>query len=224
MEPGKFARRAVCALLALSLHFPALVALGTSGSARQSLESQQMQIHERPLIVTALLFARGNGAADDAFAASMHQQSVRSIRAPIPKVELEAVAADSFEVPEPISDHLELREARRLQGVYVGQIMSRLKRMLEESSAFPLPSSTQCVIHVIQDERGRVLEVQDDECSAEAILREEITRAVRKASPLPTPPQGLAMGSYITLDLAMLQPRDSVGLRLPAEEFEATRR
>lgn len=222
---GECGRRAACALLALSLHFPAIVALGTSGSApRQSLESQQMQIHERPLIVTALLFARGNGAADETFAASMHQQSLQSIHAPIPRVELEAVAADSFELPEPISDNVELQEARRLQGVYVGQIMSRLKRMLEESRAFPLPSSTQCVIHVLQDERGRVLEVQDDECSAQATLREQIARAVRIASPLPTPPQGLAMGSYITLDLAMLQQRDMVGPLLPAEEFEATKR
>ncbi len=127
---------------------------------------------------------------------------------PTPRIELDAVAADSFERSEQISDHHELQEARRLQGVYVGQIMSRLKRMLEESSAYPLPAATRCVIHVIQDELGRVLEVQDDECPAELTLREEITRAVRKASPLPTPPQGLAMGSYITLDLALLERRE----------------
>jgi hypothetical protein len=205
-ETSALVRRAVCALLALALHVPALVALQASSSnLRESIELAHMRSRSRPLIVTAIFFARGNGAADESFAAAIHERSLNSIRVPIPHVQLEAVAADSFDLSEPISDSRELEEARRLQGMYVGQIMSRLKRMLEETQAFPLPSSAQCVIHVIQDERGRVLEVQDDQCSAEASIRAHIASALRKASPLPTPPQGLAMGSYLTLDFIRLQ-------------------
>lgn len=125
-----------------------------------------------------------------------------AIRVPPPELpNVEAVAADSFERSRSVSTVDDLRGAERLQGIYVGQIKARVMRLLEASS-LAFATSAPCVIHIVQNERGEVFDVQTDECAADTEWREGVARAVRAASPLPIPPEGLAMGSYLTLDLS----------------------
>jgi hypothetical protein len=157
----------------------------------------------RPLIVTGFYFENtsrslhgggefiGIGLADP-----------DAIRVPLPELpDLEAVAADSFQRSGEIASVDELRAAERLQGIYVGQIKARVMRLLEATTLANFTTSVPCVIHIAQNERGEVFDVQTDECQAGAEWRDGIARAIREASPLPIPPQGLAMGSYLTLDL-----------------------
>jgi hypothetical protein len=61
-----------------------------------------------------------------------------------------------------------------------------------------------CVVHVVQNENGDVIEVDTQECKRSASARETLANAIRAASPLPPPPQGLAMGSYLTIDATLL--------------------
>jgi TonB C terminal len=87
--------------------------------------------------------------------------------------------------------------------VYLGQIQGRIHRALQtltDSIALPSP----CNAKVIQDERGRVLDVDLAECALSAEQQQLVKTAIRRASPLPRPPHGLAMGSYLTLNLSSI--------------------
>jgi TonB C terminal len=109
--------------------------------------------------------------------------------------------ADSFETSRELTTTDDVVEAQRLQKVYVGQISARLRRVLEELRATPSAPAA-CLVNVVQDERGGVLDVLMDQCEADQTWREMVSRAIRQSSPLPLPPQGLAMGSYLMLDVS----------------------
>jgi hypothetical protein len=116
--------------------------------------------------------------------------------------QLEPIAADSFEVGQE-ADWASADEFARLQGVYLGQVQGRIHRALQTlTSSLEIPSG--CVARVVQDERGRVLDVDLAECALDDEPRVLLRAAIQRASPLPRPPHGLAMGSYLRLDLANL--------------------
>ena len=120
----------------------------------------------------------------------------------LPPPPIEPIAADAFE-PGLAADWANADEFARLQGVYLGQIQGRIHRALQtltDSIAFPSP----CNAKVVQDERGRVLDVDLAECAMSDPQRALVQEAIRRASPLPRPPHGLAMGSYLTLNLSKL--------------------
>ena len=126
---------------------------------------------------------------------------------PLPELpEIHPIAADSFEHAREMADSEDVVKAQRLQGLYVGQIKARLARLLESVGDFePAHVAASCVVYVVQNERGQVLDVMSDECDADPQWRRDLEAAIRRASPLPLPPEGLAMGSYLTLDLSTLQ-------------------
>lgn len=130
---------------------------------------------------------------------------------PIPKAidlprmappDIEPIAADSFKDGREASA-ADAGELARLQGVYLGQIQGRIHRALQtlaDSIALPSP----CNAKVVQDERGRVLDIDLAECALAAEQQQLVQAAIRRASPLPRPPHGLAMGSYLTLNLSSI--------------------
>ncbi|MGH8239231.1 MAG: hypothetical protein ACREXP_19735 [Steroidobacteraceae bacterium] len=197
------------AAITASVHAAVLIAAGlqiipTERPERSIAIADTTTELRHPLIVTGFYFENtqrslnigsnliGFGLADP-----------NAIRVPLPELpNVDAVAADSFERSRNVASVDDLRGAERLQGVYVGQIKARVMRLLEASTFASFATSMPCVIHIVQNERGEVFDVQTDECAADAAWRDGIASAIRQASPLPIPPAGLAMGSYLTLDLS----------------------
>ena len=119
-----------------------------------------------------------------------------------PPAPIEAIASDSFERARPMADDSDAAEVERLQGIYRGQLLARLARLLEMRGAVPHAPSGECVVNVVQNERGDVLDVMTDLCALPQEQQATIARVIRSASPLPLPPTGLATGSYLSLDLS----------------------
>jgi TonB C terminal len=90
--------------------------------------------------------------------------------------------ADSL---EPTSD----RQARaELFGRYLGQVRARIERAWWRPRA-PIGSDLfDCDLLVIQDARGKVLEVTLQRCNGSIPWQMSLVRAVERASPLPAPP------------------------------------
>jgi hypothetical protein len=120
-----------------------------------------------------------------------------------PPPRIEPLASDSFEQVRFISTAIEAAEVERLQNIYRSQLFARLARMLE-SRDLSTDVLRDCSVNVVQDERGRVLDVLTELCALGTAREEIVRQVIRGASPLPLPPAGLAAGSYLTLDLSQL--------------------
>jgi len=123
---------------------------------------------------------------------------------PLPPLETEAIVADAFESARAAASSADAEAVQRLQGVYLGQIRGRLSRVLEMAMAEYPGASGRCEAQIIQNERGEVMEVDLEACAFDARSLHLLAAAIRRASPLPSPPSGLAMGSSLTLDLSRL--------------------
>ena len=99
---------------------------------------------------------------------------------------------------------LDKAEIERLQGIYRGQLLARLARLLETHGGLPRTASGECIVNIVQSERGDVVDVMTDRCQVPQEEQAMLSSAVRSASPLPLPPAGLAAGSYLTLDLSQM--------------------
>lgn len=200
--------RIVCAALVTALHAGAVMQLGSAILAPAQIISEQPMPKHRALLVTTFVSEEQARSAPRfaALTAADILQAPTAIVLPLPRLpDIRPVAAGSFERSREIADSEDVAKAERLQGLYVGQIKARLLRLLE-ARGFALPdTAAHCVMYVVQNERGQVLDVMSDECSGDAQWRRDVETAIRRASPLPLPPEGLAMGSYLTLDLSTVQ-------------------
>lgn len=134
-------------------------------------------------------------------------ETPQAITLPVPTLsEISAVAADSFEKSDQIENAVDFAKVEHLQGIYIKQIADRITRVLQMAAAQVKAeaSGKRCIVHVIQNESGDVVDVDMDECEREPIARDQLASAIRAASPLPPPPEGLAMGSYLTIDASAL--------------------
>jgi hypothetical protein len=119
-------------------------------------------------------------------------------------IEVDAAVNDAFtEAREPESNG-ELEAIQKLEGIYVGQVRARLARVLQMALSDPQASPGPCEARVIQNERGDVMDIELDKCSYDAARKQMLALAIRRASPLPAPPAGLALGASLTLDLTGL--------------------
>jgi TonB C terminal len=201
--------RIVCAALVAALHAGALMQLGSEVLTPPQIIIERKWPEHRALLVTAFMSEEQARGAPRfvALTAADIVQTVTAIVLPLPQLpDIHPVAADSFERSREIADSEDVAKAERLQGLYVGQIKARLRRVLERVRDFNSAHTVaSCVMYVVQNERGQVLDVMSDECDADAQWQRNVETAIRQASPLPLPPEGLAMGSYLTLDLSTLQ-------------------
>jgi hypothetical protein len=199
--------RIACGAFVAALHAGMLMQFGTALLTPARVIAEQQPSKHRDLLVTGFISeeqARSAPRFVALIAADMEPPT--AIVLPLPELPLvRPLAADSFERSREIADSDDVAKAERLQGVYVGQIKARLLRLLEARGSARADSAPQCVMYVVQNERGHVLDVMSDECAGDAQWRREVETAIRGASPLPLPPEGLAMGSYLTLDLSSLQ-------------------
>lgn len=121
--------------------------------------------------------------------------------APPPELQVAGVAVGALGEAEFAQDASDVQTLGELQGRYRTQINARVSRVLAELDS-PHLRWPDCVVRVIQDPDGRVLDVDLDDCGIDEAAKDLISRAIHASSPLPTPPPGLAIGSYLTLDLS----------------------
>jgi hypothetical protein len=200
--------RIVCAALVAALHAGALMQLGSAVlSASQTIIEERVPEHRALLVTTFITEEQARNAPRFAALTAADILPATAIVLPLPELpDISPIAADSFDRSREIADSEDVAKAERLQGLYVGQIKARLSRLLESVRNFsPEHAAASCVVYVIQNERGQVLDVMSDECQADSQWRRNVESAIRRASPLPLPPEGLAMGSYLTLDLSTWQ-------------------
>ncbi len=207
MKPPKGACIAA-AVVSVVLHVAVLAFLAGHTVQVERIEPSLTPVDQTPLIATAFLFddvARTQAGSRSLWVEpALEPAGSIDIAAPPSPPEFEAVAADSFEEGRQVESLADVQEIKRLQGIYVKQISDRVARVLEMSGNQRLEPETACVVHVIQNESGDVVDVDTDECEREPHAQQRLASAIWAASPLPMPPQGLAMGSYLTLDASSL--------------------
>lgn len=207
--PLRFAQmnqQVTCAAASFAIH---LVVVLAALDHRVSVEPpKSLEVSAAPLVVSAILFDQSVDAANMATPRSKASipESPDAITLPAVRLpEIQAVAADSVEVARELESLEDVKSVERLQGIYVGQIIARLERVLEMTSGTldqkPVGS---CIVHVIQNELGEVLDVDMEECPRGSDKRHLVETLIRSASPLPLPPPGLAQGTYLTLDVSSL--------------------
>jgi hypothetical protein len=166
------------------------------------------QEQREPLI--ARLIAAGDNSADSRNSSrtsvELHDLHLPAISLPMPQLPpIDAVASDSFEVAREVGSSDDFKAVEHLQGIYSNQIANRIIRVLDSNGAYHLPTDRPCVAYVIQNESGEVLDVDLNECQFSSEIQATLANAIRAASPLPSPPFGLAMGSYVKIDASLLQ-------------------
>jgi hypothetical protein len=173
--------------------------------SRHATAAEHQMPQRRALQVTAFISEVASSAPQFAMLSVTDLNLPTAIVPPMPQLpDIQPIASDSFARAREMATSDDLRTAEQLQGLYVGQIMARLLRLLEDVADSGSVPAGNCVVYVVQNESGQVLDVMSDECEWDAYRRHEIENAIRRASPLPLPPEGLAMGSYLTLDLSTL--------------------
>jgi hypothetical protein len=80
---------------------------------------------------------------------------------------------------------------------YVGQIRARIDRAWE----LPADQRTEsCRVRITQGEDGKVVDLQLAECELDDAARKSLIVAVRRASPLPAPPEARLFLSEVSVD------------------------
>lgn len=120
-----------------------------------------------------------------------------------PLPDIPAIAVSPFELAAEVVSPSDVAEAQQLQGAYSRQLRARVERIFAEEWSGRARWQA-CVARVVQDETGRILDVDLAECPIDDEQRVRVAQLVRASSPLPHPPFGLAMGRYVTLDLSNL--------------------
>jgi len=195
-------RRVTAGSAALALHGAVVLAL--LAPLTREIPSGDAQAAMPPLIASLQMAV--TDPVDSAVPAPLLEEipaSALSIALPtLPPLATEPLVTDAFEAAREAESSVDATEVERLQGVYVGQIRGRLARVLEMVAIEVPHENGPCEIKVIQNERGDVLDVDMGACAGSAARKSRLAMAMRRASPLPMPPAGLAPGSSLTLDLS----------------------
>jgi hypothetical protein len=202
METGN-GRRVAAFVASTVLHVAAIASL-LAPTTRARLETSPTH-RDRPLTASLFFLQEPHAVHVDSYVAAS-TMTLQTITLPVPELpEIDAIAADSFERADSITSAEDLAAVERLQGIYVKQIADRITRLLQMAKETGgAVSNHRCIVHVIQNEAGDVLDVDMEECEREPGARDRLASAIRAASPLPPPPDGLAMGSYLTIDASAL--------------------
>jgi hypothetical protein len=133
-----------------------------------------------------------------------------------PPPDITAVVTDSVDSSREARSPYDQQELVRLQGLYRGQLFARVRRVLQEFDPLEESAETPCVLNVIQRQDGSVVDVLNDLCEYTPRSLLLLRAAVFESSPLPRPPPGLAMGTYLSLDMAeYLSPATHSGAAAP---------
>jgi hypothetical protein len=206
MTPPKFERTAG-ALATLVLHTTLLALIAKPTAQGEFPETIEPPRSTEPLIATVFLFEEPGSPPVESHRErlALTMESLNAITLPVPPLPaIEAIAADSFDEGRQIENLDDLKNVEHLQGIYVRQITDRVGRVLELKGGHASLPSVPCIVYVIQNEAGNVVDVDMNECQRDPQEQQRLAGAIRQASPLPLPPAGLAMGSYLKLDASSL--------------------
>ena len=127
---------------------------------------------------------------------------------PLPHIEISKDAIGESSDPAATIDSGDPVARAALFGRYTGQIDARIERVWRRprSPVNPMDGSRQqstaadalnrgngaetfrCQVHIVQDQRGAVQEVQVVACNGSVAWQQSLVRAIVSASPLPAPP------------------------------------
>jgi hypothetical protein len=192
MTPPKF-KRIAGALATLVLHTTLLVLIAKPAAQGELPETIEPPRSMEPLIATVFLFEEPDAPAVESRRErlALTMESPNSITLPIPPLPaIEAIAADSFEEGRQIATLDDLKSVEHLQGIYVRQITDRIARVLELAGGYRGAPSAHCIVYVIQNETGDVVDVDMNDCRRDPQEQQRLAGAIREASPLPLPPAG----------------------------------
>jgi hypothetical protein len=132
------------------------------------------------------------------------------------------LAPPTIDIPDPTNDYPcsngsagagDDGEYARLYGIYSGQIQARIDRLwrrprssIAESTGENAGGSTEfrCVVNIIQDALGNVVEVLLPDCNGSAAWQRSLAIAIQQASPLPAPPDAKVFRRAIALTFVAL--------------------
>ncbi|MGH8175827.1 MAG: hypothetical protein ACREV5_06155, partial [Steroidobacter sp.] len=165
-----------------AVHAAFLMLVMQSGSQALVEAEAQAQARSKKQLIASLFFLQDPHAVRlDGYALVSAEESP-AITLPIPELpQIEAIAADSFEKGDALETADDVAEAERLQGIYVKQINARIARVLQMTLAQIDATTTEqrCIVHIIQNERGDVLDVDTHQCQLEALARERLAASIR---------------------------------------------
>ncbi|MEZ5531556.1 MAG: hypothetical protein R3E69_04170 [Steroidobacteraceae bacterium] len=120
----------------------------------------------------------------------------------LPPIAVDETATDPFDLAREPESGAAAAELARLQAVYQGQLHGRLARVLEMVRASGVAVPGTCTARLLQNEHGDVMDVDLSACAYDETTKMMLAQALHRASPLPAPPTGLAMGSTLTVDVS----------------------
>lgn len=198
--------RIIGIVVSLALHCSAIALLATYSplTVQRDLPSSQLA-EDLPLRVSAFLFdEEARESLQAIFVFEDKDDAVAAITIPETPPALEAVTADSIKEARIAVHAVDLKSAEELQGIYSRQLNARIGRVLAMQGSSVARRGGRCTVHIVQGEGGDVLDVDLFDCERAADELHRLSAAIFAASPLPNPPRGLAVGTYIRLDLSGL--------------------
>jgi hypothetical protein len=192
-------KEAVCAA-AVCLGHVALVA--AAWRLQPSIDRARLEPRESVVPLVAYFYESARSSSDTPLQSIVTAESWEASIELEPPPDITAVVADSIEQSRAARSPHDYQELVRLQGLYRGQLFARLQRVLQELGPLDESAATPCIVNVVQREDGSVVDVLDELCGYAPRSLQLLRQALLQSSPLPRPPQGLAMGTYLSLDMA----------------------
>jgi len=100
----------------------------------------------------------------------------------------------------------------RLSGIYSTQIKARIERAwrkprdaisgdIQPKSTTPVDDFFHCRANIIQDTQGNVLDISLVDCNGSSQWQRSVVAAIRRASPIPQPPDPVVFANTVTVEL-----------------------
>jgi hypothetical protein len=189
-----------CACIAAAVHM--LLAAAAWRIPLDATRGNDAQHDEPPPLVAHFYDAGPASTQTSSVDASVATEQWATAIEAAPPRELDTIASDSAEAARETRSAEDYAEFERLQGMYRGQLFARLQRVLYELGPLEERTDVPCVLNVIQRTDGSVIDILTDLCDYSPQSLALLRKAVGAASPLPLPPPGLAVGTYLTLDVS----------------------
>jgi len=199
-------QRVLCATVSLTLHASLGAVLYAGPSAREPPIASALAYVALPLVggVPTNRDAEGDRATPVPLLPSTEPSRITIHLPALAAIEADAAVHDAFSEAREPESNADLEAIQKLEGLYIGQVRARVARVLQMALSDAHTPSGPCEARVIQNERGDVMDIELHQCSYDAARQRELASAIRRASPLPAPPAGLALGASLTLNLAGL--------------------
>jgi hypothetical protein len=192
-------KQAICASAVCLGH---AVLAAAAWQLQLSIDRARPELHESMSPLVAYFYESSPASAEITLQTIVTVESWETSIKLEPPPDISAVVSDSVDRSREARSPHDYQELARLQGLYRGQLFARLRRVLHELGPLDESAETPCVLNVIQRDDGSVVDVLNELCGYAPRSLQFLRAALFESSPLPRPPPGLAMGTYLSLDMA----------------------